>query len=346
MGSGISAAVYKQGDRPPKSGQAVYQAKAAGRTTMNEPQMRRSRPRDHGPASGELETNTVLEVLTHQVIPRLVLSESPSVFGRSPTEIRQSCELAGQEASFGARFPELQSSAKALAEMAMNNNAGGCWQLIHDLRRKEDLSPEDVMLGLIQPAARCMGEGWVADSCDFAGVTIGLWRLQQILNDLSLEVQKSFTTKMPTKLAANSKTPTLALATMPGSQHRLGLQMVNSFFSRAGWNCQMLESKSELELIGEVKRSGPDLLGLSVASEKDVLQAAGLILRLRDAKTKITSSPLVMLGGPALTAFPELAQRTDADLLVGDADLAVDLAFELLQSHASRSKSSRMKPFK
>lgn len=344
MGSQTKLAVNKQGSEPTVSSQAAYQAAATGRVAMNEPYLYRSPRRDEGTAPGEIETITMIEVLKHQVIPRLVLSEATAPSPSTRAKSSQGCSLVGQPLEANARFPELQAAVKALTEMAMNNNAGGCWKLIHDLRREEDLSPEDVMLGLLQPAARCMGEGWVADNCDFVGVTIGLWRLQQILNDLNLEIQKSVTTIMPTELAANSKTPTLALATMPGSQHRLGLQMVNSFFSMAGWNCQMLESKSELELIKEVKLLGPDLLGLSVASEKDVLQAAGLIFRLRDVRTKTTSSPLVMLGGPALTAFPELAQRANADLLVGDADLAVDLASELLQSHASRSKSSRTKP--
>lgn len=344
MDSDTLAALNKQGRRPPSSGKPSYQAKAVGRITMNEPQMRRSRPRDHGSASGELEANTVLEVLTQQVIPRLVLSENSAIFASTPAANSQACPLSSPQEASTLRFPQLQAAAKALAEMAMNNNAGGCWQLIHDLRRDEDLSAEEVMLGLIQPAARCMGEGWVADSCDFAGVTIGLWRLQQILNDLGLEIQKAPTNPIIPSLSskhASANPPSIALATLPGSQHRLGLQMVNSFFSRAGWTCYMLESKSDLELLSEIRHLGPDMLGLSVASEKDVLQSASLILRLRDSKTKTIQPPLIMLGGPALSVFPELAQRTDADLLVGDADLAVELAFDLLKSRRGSQKTSK-----
>jgi hypothetical protein len=344
MDSDTAAALNKHGRKPPSSGKAAYQAQAAGRIAMNEPQMRRSRPRDHGTASVELEANTVLEVLTQQVIPRLVLSENSAIFASTPAAHSQACPLNSPQEASALRFPQLQAAAKALAEMAMNNNAGGCWQLINDLRHQEDLSAEEVMLGLIQPAARCMGEGWVADSCDFAGVTIGLWRLQQILNDLSLEVQSVPIPQGHRSIAdkqAFTNPPSIALATLPGSQHRLGLQMVNSFFSRAGWTCFMLESKSDLELLSEIRRLGPDMLGLSVASEKDVLQSASLILRLRDSKTKTTKPPLIMLGGPALSVFPELAQRTDADLLVGDADLAVELAFDLLKSRRGSQKTSQ-----
>jgi methanogenic corrinoid protein MtbC1 len=342
MNSDIEAALNKQGAEPSVLDQASYQAKAAGRVTMNEPHLRRSRPRDHDIASGELETNTVLEVLTQQVIPRLVLSESPARIPSTRERPGQGCSLNSELPSADVRFPELQAAAKALAEMAMNNNAGGCWQLIHDLRREEDLSPEAVMLGLLQPAARCMGEGWVADSCDFAGVTIGLWRLQQILNDLRLEVQKSLPPSAASVFEANQSIPSIALATLPGSQHRLGLQMVNSFFSRGGWDCFMLESKSETDLLADIHQLSPDVVGLSVASEKDIKHVAGFILRLRDKETK--QAPLVMLGGPALIAFPDLAKQAKADLLVGDADLAVEKAAVMLRARQNLNGLSQTSP--
>lgn len=339
MDSQTKAAVTKQGSEPAASGQAAYHAKAAGRVAMNEPYLHRSPTRDQGTATGELETNTVLEVLTHQVIPRLVLSEAPAPSRSTRAKPSQGCSLGSQPPAADARFPELQAAAKALAEMAMNNNAGGCWQLIHDLRREEDLSPEAVMLGLLQPAARCMGEGWVADSCDFAGVTIGLWRLQQILNDLRLEVQKTAPQRAASVFEPDQPIPSIALATLPGSQHRLGLQMVNSFFARGGWDCFMLESKSEIDLLGEIQRLAPDVVGLSVASEKDINQVASFIVRLRDSKTKQT--PLVMLGGPALVAFPDLARQAKADLLVGDADLAVEKALLMLRGRQNPSGPSK-----
>ena len=159
-------------------------------------------------------------MLTHQVIPQLVLSETPTPAPSARVKPRQGCSLGAQAPEADARFPDLQTAAKALAEMAMDNNAGGCWQLIHDLRREEDLSPEAVMLGLIQPAARCMGEGWMTDRCDFAGVTIGLWRLQQILNDLRLEVQQTAPQNESRVFEPGQPIPSIALATLPGSQEQ------------------------------------------------------------------------------------------------------------------------------
>ena len=339
MNSQIDAAINKQGSEPPASGQAAYRANAAGRVAMNEPYLRRSYLRGQETATIELEANAVLEVLTHQVIPQLVLSETPTQAPSARVKPRQGCSLGAQAPEADARFPDLQTAAKALAEMAMDNNAGGCWQLIHDLRREEDLSPETVMLGLIQPAARCMGEGWMTDRCDFAGVTIGLWRLQQILNDLRLEVQQTAPQNESRVFEPGQPIPSIALATLPGSQHRLGLQMVNSFFARGGWDCFMLESKSEIDLLVEIHRLSPDVVGLSVASEADIKQVARFIQRVRAIKLK--QAPLVMLGGPALVAFPELAEQAKADLLVGDADLAVEKAVSMLRSRLNQNGPSK-----
>ena len=48
-----------------------------------------------------------------------------------------------------------------------------------------------------------------------------------------------------------------------------------------------------------------------------------------------------MLGGPALVAFPELAEQAKADLLVGDADLAVEKAVSMLRSRLNQNGPSK-----
>jgi len=48
-----------------------------------------------------------------------------------------------------------------------------------------------------------------------------------------------------------------------------------------------------------------------------------------------------MLGGPALVAFPDLAKRAKADLLVGDADLAVEKALLMLRGRQNPSGPSK-----
>ena len=47
------------------------------------------------------------------------------------------------------------------------------------------VSVETIFLELLAPAARRLGTWWDEDACDFVDVTMGLWRLQEIVNALA-----------------------------------------------------------------------------------------------------------------------------------------------------------------
>jgi hypothetical protein len=51
--------------------------------------------------------------------------------------------------------------------------------------REHGASAETVLLGLLAPAARRLGRMWEEDQCDFTVVTMGLWRLQRAMHELS-----------------------------------------------------------------------------------------------------------------------------------------------------------------
>ena len=53
--------------------------------------------------------------------------------------------------------------------------------------RAQGVSLESLYLDLLAGAARRLGEWWASDLCDFADVTVGVGRLQQILRELSPE---------------------------------------------------------------------------------------------------------------------------------------------------------------
>lgn len=48
------------------------------------------------------------------------------------------------------------------------------------------VSVERVFVELLAPSARRMGELWDEDECDFVDVTMGLWRLQEVLRIVAL----------------------------------------------------------------------------------------------------------------------------------------------------------------
>ena len=53
----------------------------------------------------------------------------------------------------------------------------------------EGATIEALYLGLLSATARRLGEYWEMDTASFASVTIGLWRLQEVLRNLSSKFQ-------------------------------------------------------------------------------------------------------------------------------------------------------------
>ena len=76
---------------------------------------------------------------------------------------------------------------------------------------------------------------WDADLCDFTQVTIGLWRLQQLMYELSPAFQDDAQRGVQIHRAMLVLVPVPVPVPVPGSQHTLGLLRVAEFFRRAGW---------------------------------------------------------------------------------------------------------------
>jgi methanogenic corrinoid protein MtbC1 len=259
------------------------------------------------------EPETFLSLLTQEVIPRLVLLEQLEPHGpEAIAGVSSPLEGAQPLAPVGGA---VRDQADALATLAAAGDLGSCRALVQ-AQLAAGLRTESLFLSLIQPAARLLGERWVADTASFTDVTIGLWALQGIFSE---QVESFYTQARPEPNA-----PGLFLCSTPGSQHRLGLRMVAAFFTKAGWQVTVHESASESELLEAAAASGAALIGLSLSSEADMLVAPDLITRLR--RVCRAMEPAVMIGGPGVKVFPNQARAAGADLITGDAPDAVEAA--------------------
>jgi methanogenic corrinoid protein MtbC1 len=179
---------------------------------------------------------------------------------------------------------------------------------------------DTVFLDLLAPTARRLGEMWENDECNFAEVTIGLMRLQQVLRRLSPSFQH------------DAARPDLAyrvlLMPTPGEQHTFGLVIVGEFFRRAGWDVHGGAHLTDDELAGLVKRTWFGVVGFSLGSENGVDALAASIRRVRRASCNPDIG--VMVGGPLLVANPGLVARVGADATAEDARDAVMQAHRLL----------------
>ena len=51
--------------------------------------------------------------------------------------------------------------------------------------------PGSILVDLLAPSARELGRMWEEDECDFVDVTMGLWRLQEVMRELAWRAPSS-----------------------------------------------------------------------------------------------------------------------------------------------------------
>jgi len=266
------------------------------------------RPDSHGEAQSGPES-ALGSLLVQAVIPSLASAHDLS------TE-HQTTWVTG---ALGENRPN--PAASKLALLALEGRLEPCMAFVQ-AQRASGMSLIELFLGVLQPAARQLGQGWEEDSCRFTDVTVGLWQLQQVFMRLVPEVHQA-----PMGRERRGR-PGIFLTAMPGAHHRFGVQMLGAVFFAAGWSVTVSEATDEQGQVLDATRSNPNILGLSLSCERDLLQAPKHIQSLRLACEH--TQPFVMIGGPAVHLFPDQVQALQADALCGDAPDALQQATQLL----------------
>jgi methanogenic corrinoid protein MtbC1 len=181
-------------------------------------------------------------------------------------------------------------------------------------------SVESLYVDLLAPAARKLGEYWEEDSEDFVGVTMGLWRIQEILRELTLRI--------PPKSRSSHGQRSALFSTMPGEQHSFGTLMVAECFQRAGWDADVLIEPTQSELTGKMAGRHYDFIGLTVSCDCPTAKLSSLVNTIK----AVSPNPhiRVMLGGRFINEQPELIEACGADGTAVDALSAVTLADRLV----------------
>lgn len=267
------------------------------------PDARSSSAASASAASASDVQSWLLRTIETQIVPRLMLVHT--------------AQAADAAALSGLRSDApTADDVEAFTELLLADDADGLDAYVGEMRlRGVDIA--QICLDLISPAARRLGVLWEDDACDFAQVTLGLWRLQNLVLDLSPELPSS-------RLRRPAGPRRALIAGVPGTQHTLGLLMVAEFFRRAGWDVWSDPSASQAELDGAVRREWFDVIGLSIGSDVHVDALTSVILGLRQAS--LNPSAGVMIGGPVLLLRPELVSAVGADFTARDAAHAVEQA--------------------
>ncbi len=281
----------------------------------------------------DADLSTVLENL---VIPKLIASRDfDHVFGYNPdcnADINQTCDH-----TYCAPPPlptSLQNMAKATDEttqpitaseveiFALLSLEGEASELLEsvDSILAAGHSVETIYIDLLAPAARRLGQYWEEDSADFIGVTMGLWRIQEILRELAVRI--------PSHSAVYSGQRTALFSTLPGEQHSLGTLMVSECFGRAGWETDVLIEPTQSELINKLAKQSFDLVGLTVSNDCPNGALSSLVHSIKSISKN--GNIRIMMGGRFIAENPELVALCGADGTAQDAVSAVELADRLV----------------
>lgn len=193
--------------------------------------------------------------------------------------------------------------------------------------RTRGCSLENVLLDLLAPSARTLGDLWSADLSDFGEVTVAVGRLQEVLH----AVCPTFVAE-PTPGAGDRRA---LLAPVPGEQHTLGVSLVSEFLRRTGWDVVSQPRLSAAELTDIVHDQWFSVAGLSLSCERQLDDLAKTVTLVRQAS--FNKNIGVLVGGPLFVEHPHLISKVGADATAIDAREATAAAARLYSSRAGRN---------
>jgi Predicted cobalamin binding protein len=188
----------------------------------------------------------------------------------------------------------------------------------------EGTTVETICLDLLAPAARMLGEMWDRDECDFIDVTMGLWRLQEVMREIAA--------RSPADLPS-LKVPRSALfSPMPGDHHNFGTLMIEEVFSRAGWQSEALVKPERRDLLDRLAHRPFDVVGLTLARDCPSAALANLVKAMRNASANPRIA--VLVGGRMINENPGMVEEVGADGTGADALAALETAENLMSVSA------------
>lgn len=175
--------------------------------------------------------------------------------------------------------------------------------------------PEDLADIYIPAVARDLGAQWCEDQLSFAGVTIGVSRLQGMMRELG--------PNWASDNVADAGAPSIMLVVLQDVYHTLGAIVLGSQLRRKGLSVKMLLGGKAEDVVERLNRTKYHSVFIS-SSRGETLES---IRRIVDAvKASIPNPPPVVVGGTIL----EVETVEDVTALTG-ADYATSIPDEALE---------------
>jgi len=217
----------------------------------------------------------LLETVQSEIIPRLLLSH------RDDAVVGTTCESRGlptnDEIDEFAHLAVAQDIPTALARIQTYCTDG--------------LSLEAILVHLIAPTARLLGDQWLSDERLFTEVTLGLGALQQLVFILG-----------PRVADVPSNDGFVLLTAAPGEQHTLGLYIAGEFIRKAGYGVLVAPTMPSAELLEFVASESVGAVGFTVSNTHLLKPLASLIALVRRS-SRNRRLEIVVGGALDLTEF-------------------------------------------
>lgn len=168
---------------------------------------------------------------------------------------------------------------------------------------RQCIDAEQFLVEAITGAAVVLGDWWASDRLNYRSVELGSERLLELVYDIADERLRMG--------HGPSKPHKIVLSLPTGSRHTLGLAVTGEIFHWHGWNVLAGPHVSHDAMHELLRDEWVDVLGLSVADDRDIESIHQTIALCR--QTSRNQSLRVMVGGPQAFLRPHLALEVGAD---------------------------------
>jgi methylmalonyl-CoA mutase cobalamin-binding subunit len=156
---------------------------------------------------------------------------------------------------------------------------------------------------VLAPAAHLLGEMWERDTCDFVTVTLGIYRLDQLMKETAFAGQG--------EIPINGFDHRILLLPAPGEQHSFGVGLVADTFRQGGWCVHSGPAVGRAQLLRLVRQDWFDVIGFAVSSDRWLKGLPACIRAVRAASCN--RGVFIMVGGPAILNHCERTRFLGAD---------------------------------
>jgi methanogenic corrinoid protein MtbC1 len=243
--------------------------------------------------------------LEAEIIPRLMLINRHAGAGESELPV----------AAVGISAAEVEHFTELLLEGGIADIG-----LMLDGLSDRGTPSSRVLLDLLAPAARLLGEFWENDTRSFAEVTVAMGQLQAVLRVIDQ------------KAPGHTFAPQLrSIVLMPcqGEQHSFPINILDWHFRWFGWHVETLGSFDRRVVEPILRKRHVNIIGLSASQESLLDQLTCDIDGFR--RMSRNRALVVMVGGLAFKGRPDLVSRVGADATAEDAGEAVRIAGRLVE---------------